>query len=46
MSLRTMPLTITALMFFVLGLPHWTSLIPVAAGALYVGYRWIDLARA
>lgn len=45
-GLSILTLAVTALMFFVLGLPLWTSLLPVAAGALYVGYRWIALARA
>lgn len=45
-GLSILTLTVTALMFFVLGLPVWTSLLPVAAGSIYVGYRWTALARA
>ena len=36
----------TSVMFFVLKLPLWLSLAPVVAGGVYVGYRWIALARA
>ncbi|WP_256642935.1 hypothetical protein [Stenotrophomonas sp. 9(2022)] len=31
---------------FVLKLPVWISLLPIAAGAVYVGYRWMALVRA
>jgi len=45
-GLSILTLAAATLMFFVLGLPLWISLAPVAAGAVYFGYRWIALARA
>ncbi|WP_422506128.1 hypothetical protein [Stenotrophomonas sp. GZD-301] len=39
-------LTATAILLFGLNLPLWISLAPVVAGAVYVGYRWMALARA
>lgn len=45
-GLSILALAAATLMFFVLGLPLWISLAPVAAGAVYCGYRWIALARA
>lgn len=44
--LSILALVAAALMFFVLGLPLWISLAPVAAGAIYFGCRWIALVRA
>lgn len=45
-GLSILTLTATAIMFFVLKLPLWISLAPVAAVAVYAGYRWMALARA
>jgi len=39
-------LVASVVLFFVLKLPAWISLLPIAAGALYVGYRWMALVRA
>lgn len=33
-------------MFFLLKLPLWISVVPVVAGMVYVGYRWLALLRA
>ncbi len=45
-GLSILTLTASAIMLFGLKLPLWISLAPVAAGAVYVGYRWLALARA
>jgi len=39
-------LAAAALMVYLFALPLWVGLLPVAAGAVYVGYRWFALARA
>lgn len=45
-GLSVLTLTAAAIMFFGLKLPLWISLAPAAVGAVYVGYRWMTLARA
>lgn len=35
-----------AVMFFVVKLPLWISLLPVAAAVVYLVYRWFALVRA
>lgn len=37
---------LASILFFVLKLPPWISLAPVVAGGIYLGYRWLALARA
>ncbi len=37
---------VAALMFFLLKLPLWLCMAPIVAVGIYVGYRWIALARA
>jgi len=39
-------LVASVVLFFVLKLPVWISLLPIGAGAVYVGYRWMALVRA
>ncbi|MFL9585242.1 hypothetical protein [Stenotrophomonas sp. AB1(2024)] len=45
-SLSVLALAAGSVMFFMLKLPPWLSLVPVVAGGVYVGYRWIALTRA
>ena len=45
-GLSILALTASAVMLFALKLPLLISLAPLAAGAVYVGYRWMALARA
>jgi hypothetical protein len=45
-GLSILTLAATVVMLFVFKLPLWISLAPVVVGAVYVGYRWIALARA
>ncbi|MFI8716784.1 hypothetical protein ACIGHF_02690 [Stenotrophomonas sp. NPDC077464] len=37
---------LAAILFFVLKLPPWIGLAPVVAAGIYLGYRWLTLARA
>jgi len=39
-------LVASVVLFFVLKLPVWISLLPIGAGAVHVGYRWMALVRA
>ncbi|MGH8036907.1 MAG: hypothetical protein ACREPD_04115 [Stenotrophomonas sp.] len=45
-GLSMLALTIGALMMFMLKLPLWLSLAPLAAVIVYTCYRWIALTRA
>lgn len=45
-GLSILMLAATAILLFVLKLPLLISLLPVAAGAVYIGYRWMTLVRA
>jgi hypothetical protein len=45
-GLSILTLAATAVLFLVLKLPLWIALTPVAAGAVYVVYRWLALGHA
>lgn len=45
-GLSILTVAATAVLFLVLKLPLWISLAPVAAGVVYMVYRWLALARA
>lgn len=45
-GISILALTATAILVFGLKLPLWIGLAPVVAGAVYIGYRWMALARA
>jgi hypothetical protein len=45
-GLSILALTASAIMLFGLKLPLWISLAPVASCVVYIGYRWMALARA
>ncbi len=45
-AMSILALAAAALLFFAFKLPLWLSLAPIAAGGVYVGYRWMALVRA
>lgn len=45
-GLSMLALAVGAVLFFMLKLPLWLCLLPVAAIVVYVLYRWLALARA
>jgi len=45
-AVSVMVLVASVVMFFVMKLSGWISVLPIAAGAVYVGYRWMALVRA
>lgn len=45
-AMSILALAAAALLLFAFKLPLWLSLAPIVAGGVYVGYRWMALARA